>query len=145
MNRDTTYDLIRDLRVGVLYFAIVFTAGFILGTLRVLFVVEQVGVRSAELIEIPFMLAISFVASRWLIHRFTISSRLADRITIGAVALGLLLIAEFGFVLWLQHMTFAEYVNSRDPVSGTAYVISLLTFAIFPLVVSRKRNSSVNR
>ena len=129
------FDFIRTVRVGVLYFAIVFAAGFVLGTLRVLFIVPLVGIRVAELIETPFMLLISYAAARWLIDRFAIPYTIAVRAAVGAIALGLLLLAEFGFVLWLQHMTIGEYFSSRDPISGTAYLISLLVFGLFPLLV----------
>src|SRR4051812_10148772 len=47
-----------------------------------------------------------------------------------------ILVAEFGFVLWLRGMTIREYLPTRDPISGTAYV-SLMKFSIMPIVVER--------
>ena len=47
-----------------------------------------------------------------------------------------ILVAEFGFVLWLQGMTIREYLRTRDPISGTTYV-SLTEFSIMPIVVER--------
>ena len=41
------------LKAGVLYFALVFGAGFVLGTIRTLWVVPRVGTRKAELMETP--------------------------------------------------------------------------------------------
>jgi hypothetical protein len=132
------FGFIRIIRVSVLYFAIVFAAGFVLGTLRVFFMVPLIGVRLAELIEVPIMVLISYITARSLIERFDIPYTLAGRIAMGAIGLGLLLLAEFGFVLWMQRLTINEYIASRDPISGTAYVISLLIFAIFPLIVRPK-------
>jgi hypothetical protein len=59
----------RQLRTAVLYFVLVFSAGFVLGTVRVLFVVPAIGVRAAELIEMPLMLAIVVVAARFITRR----------------------------------------------------------------------------
>jgi len=56
----------------------------------------------------------------------------------GLLALGLLLGAEFTFVLWLQGLTISEYLAGRDPVAGTAYLIALGVFAVMPLFVARR-------
>jgi hypothetical protein len=56
----------------------------------------------------------------------------------GCIALGLLLVAEFIFVLWLRGLTISDYLESRDPVSGTVYYLMLGVFAIMPLIVARR-------
>jgi hypothetical protein len=45
----------RALRGGIFYFALVFGTGFVLGSVRVPFLVPHLGVRVAELIETRFM------------------------------------------------------------------------------------------
>ena len=62
------------LKAGVLYFALVFGAGFVLRTIRTLWVAPRVGTRKAELMEMPFMLVMTVVAARWLVMRIDISS-----------------------------------------------------------------------
>jgi hypothetical protein len=133
----TAVEWIRVIRTGVLYFAIVFAAGFALGVVRVLFVIPQLGARSAELIELPAMAAISYLSARWLIGRFQIPYTLSERIGVGVIALALLVGAELGVVVWLQKLSVSEYISSRDPISGTAYLLSVLLFALFPLIVRR--------
>jgi len=59
------------------------------------------------------------------------------RLGMGVLALILMLVAEFGFVLWLRGLTIPEYLRTRDPISGTAYYVSLTVFAIMPLVIER--------
>jgi len=56
----------------------------------------------------------------------------------GLVALGLMLVAEFGLVLWLRGLSIKEYLAIRDPVSGTVYYAMLGAFAIMPLLVTRR-------
>lgn len=129
---------IRVVRAGLLYFAVVFAAGFVLGFFRVVFVVPKIGVRLAELIEVPMMITISYFVARWLIGRLQIPYRVPDRAFVGIIALFLLLSTELGLVFWLQKVSFSEYLASRDPISGAAYLISLLLFGLFPLIVRRE-------
>lgn len=128
----------RILKAGVLYFALVFGAGFILGPIRIKWIVPHFGTRMAELMEAPIMLVVIVVAARWIVRRLAVPSRLSSLLGVGCVALGLLLVAEFTFVLWIQGLPISEYLASRDPVSGTVYYVMLGVFAIMPLLVSRK-------
>jgi hypothetical protein len=41
------------LKAGVLYFAVIFGAGFVLGLIRILWLVPRLGTRVAELLEAP--------------------------------------------------------------------------------------------
>jgi len=52
------------LKAGVLYFALAFAAGFMLGIVRTLWAVPRVGVRVAELMEAPIMLVDPSPSSR---------------------------------------------------------------------------------
>lgn len=90
------------LKSGAQYFTLVFGAGFVFGTIRVLLVVPRIGTRTAELIEMPVMILVSFVAARWIIRRLVAPPTMTERIAIGFVALALLVSVEFTFVLWLQ-------------------------------------------
>lgn len=127
------------LKSGFLYFAIVFATGFLLGTVRVLWLVPRLGERTAELLETPIMLLVSLAAARWLVRRLSVPFNVSSRLGMGATALVLLLAAEFGFVLWLRGLTISQYFAARDPVSGTAYYVTLLLFALMPVFVERNR------
>lgn len=126
------------LKAGLLYFALVFSAGFVLGAIRTLWVVPRVGTRTAELIEAPIMLGISIAAARWTVLHLRVPPTPSRRLAMGCIALTLLLIAEFTLVLSLRGMTIREYIATRDPVSGTVYYMTLLVFAILPLLVARQ-------
>jgi len=120
-----------DLKPGLVYFLIVFGAGFALGLVRVPFLVPALGVRNAELIEMPFMLAVIAWASWRLVRKNPGLGRLA-RLKAGLFALGLLLAAELTVAWLLGPGTPAEYIASRDPVSGSVYLASLVVFAVAP-------------
>ena len=125
----------RILEAGVLYFALVFGAGFVLGAIRTLWVVPRVGSRAAELLESPIMLGVTITAACWTVHRFAVPYTPSARLGMGALALLLMLIAEFGFVLRLRRLTLRQYFASRDPVAGTVYYGMLLVLAVLPFMV----------
>ena len=126
------------LKAGVLYFALVFGAGFVLGTIRVLLVMPRFGARMAELMEAPVMLVVTIASAYWIVHRLSVPSGWSSRLGMGFVALGLLLVAEYTFVLWLRGLSISEYLANRDPVSGTVYYVMLGMFTIMPLLVARR-------
>jgi len=128
------------LKAGVFYFALVFGAGFVLGPIRIFWIAPRVGVRTAELFEAPVMLVVSFVAARWIVRRFAVPSAPQDRLVMGSVALGLMLLVEFTLVLWLRGLSLRQYLAERDPVAGTVYYVTLGAFAAMPLLLERKRN-----
>lgn len=90
------------IKAGVTYFALVFGAGFVLGALRVPFLVPRLGERLAELIEMPFMLLVIVWAARFITQKFALPARMHLRLGVGVLALGLLLGAEFLFAAVLQ-------------------------------------------
>jgi len=126
------------LKAGVLYFALVFGVGFVLGPIRILWLVPRFGTRIAELLETPIMLLVTIVAARWIVRRLAVPSAPSSRLLMGCIAVGLLLIAEFTLVLRLRGLSISEYFASRDPVSGTVYYVMLGVFAIMPLFVARR-------
>ena len=119
----------QTIKAGAFYFALVFGAGFVLGTIRTLWVVPRIGTRKAELMEAPIMLVVTIVAARSIILRLGLPFTFSARLGMGCIALLLVLLAEFGFMLRLRGLTIREYFASRDPVSGTVYYVMLAVFA----------------
>jgi len=130
----------RTLKASFGYFLLVFVVGFALGAIRVPFVVPRLGVRWAELLEMPLMLLASFLAARLCVRRYGPFSAVR-RLGIGALALALLVAAELGLTVALGQ-SIREYIAGRDPVSGTAYLISLVVFAVFPLIVGQGQGAN---
>ena len=121
-------------KAALSYFALAFSAGFLLGAVRVLAVVPRLGERAAELIEMPIMGLVTIGAARWVVRRMP-TPKTSELVATGLIALGLLVAAELLMVVLVRHMSIAEYVASRDPVSGTAFVVLLGVFAVMPLMV----------
>jgi hypothetical protein len=122
----------------MLYFVFVFGAGFLLGPIRILWVVPRLGTRVAELLEAPIMFVITIVAARQIVRRLAVPLKPSSRLGMGSIALGLMLIAEFTLVLWLRGLSIMEYLAGRDAVAGTVYYVMLAAFAIMPLLVARR-------
>ena len=122
-------------KAGVLYFALVFAVGFVLGAIRTRWVVPRVGMRTAELMEMPIMLVVTIVAARWTVLQLSVPILWSARLEMGCMALVLMLIAEFGFVLWIRGLSIREYFATRDRVSGAAYYLLLAVFSIMPRLV----------
>jgi len=128
----------QTLKPGIVYFLLVFGTGFVLGIFRELLVVPYVGHRAAELLEMPLMLLATVLAARWITRRFSEPHHNAARLAIGGIALGLMLAGELAVGIGLRDLTAADIMLNRDPVSGTAYYLSLILFAAMPWIVSRR-------
>ena len=128
----------RLLKAGALYFVLVFGAGFVLGPIRILWLVPRVGERTAELMEAPIMLVVIVLAARWISRRVAGPPTPLRLLCVGFVGLGLLLVVEFTVVLWLRGLTIGEYFAKRDPVAGAVYIVMLGVFAVMPLLVARR-------
>lgn len=121
--------MVQIVRLAFLYFLLVFGAGFALAFIRIPFLVPAFGVRTAELLEMPVMLGVIVLCSRRLACRNAGLGR-SVRLVAGMVALAMLVAAELALAYALGARSIGDYIASRDPVSGSVYVASLLFFAI---------------
>lgn len=122
---------------GLLYAAVVFAAGFLLGTLRVLVVGPTVGETAAVLIELPIILAVSWIVCRWVVQRLEVPGDVTARLAMGAVALVALLLAEAAISLTLFGRTFAEFLATYRTTSGQTGLAGQIAFALFPWLQAR--------
>jgi hypothetical protein len=121
------------LRAALLYFALVFGAGFVLGSMRVIWVVPRLGARIAEIAEMPIMLAVIFAAAKWTLRRYELAS--SQRLMVGCIAFAFLVVAEFSIVLSIRGLSIGEYLATRDPVAGAVYYLMLGVFAMMPRII----------
>ena len=123
---------------GVVYFALVFGVGFLLGVVRVLALVSCLGERWAELAEMPLMSVAIIVSARFVVRRFPAAQR-ASYLVSGGIALLLLVVVELSVVLAMRGMSIVQYVAERDPVAGSVYVAMLVVFAVMPWLLGGRK------
>ena len=128
----------RVLKAGLAYFAIVFAAGFAFALVRIPLLAPVLGMRFAELLEMPLMLVVILLAAQFVNSRFALSESVAGRIGCGLVRL-LLMVGGEAAVLLARGLPIASYVATRDPVSGGVYLVMLGVFALMPLLIDRLR------
>lgn len=120
------------IRASFLYFALVMGAGFLLGSVRVLFVVPHLGERWAELAEMSIMAMVIFVAAGYILRRYPEVQTRGRALVVGFTALALSVSAELVLAVVLQSQSLAEYLASRDKISGSVYLVMLVAFALMP-------------
>lgn len=124
----------RALLAGPAYFLAVFAAGFVLGTVRVLVLVPNLGELAAVLLELPVMLGISWGLAGWLVQVFAVPRRPGPRLAMGGLALGLLLLAEAELAVLLFGETLAAFHSRFATPPGLAGLAGQVGFALMPLL-----------
>jgi hypothetical protein len=122
--------MLKTVYAGLVYFALVLGTGFVLGVFRVPFVVPRIGERWAELAEMPIMAAAIFFSAGYVLRHFPEINFPWKSLIVGFLALALTVGAELGLAVALQSQTLAEYLDSRDKVSGSVYLVMLIVFAL---------------
>jgi hypothetical protein len=122
----------KTIQAGLVYFAIVLGTGFVLGVFRVPFLVPRIGERWAELAEMPIMATVIFLAAGYILRHFPAICQPSRSLMAGVLALVLSVAAELALATVLQDRTLAEFLASRDKVSGSVYIALLLVFAVMP-------------
>jgi hypothetical protein len=125
------------LRAGIVYFAVVFAAGFALGTLRVTVLVPRLGELGAVALELPLMLAVSWLACGWLLRSFAVPRRTAARAAMGALGLALLLAAELVLGSVAFGRTLPGQLAAWQTLPGALGLAAQLAFGLFPLMRRR--------
>ncbi|WP_120077118.1 hypothetical protein [Aurantiacibacter odishensis] len=123
---------------GFVYFVTLFAAGFILGTLRVLLVVPQVGEVAAIAMELPVMLLIAWFACGWILSNFQLVRKPRDSLLMGAIALILLLLAEAVLAVTLFGSSLLEYFQSYSETGPMLGLAAQILSAGFPLIRTRR-------
>jgi hypothetical protein len=126
---------------GAAYFALVFALGFLLGTVRTLFVQDAASASrlTGVLIELPVMLVASWFLCRQAVRRFHVAPAPGPRATMGGVAFALLLLAELGVGALLFGRTPVQHLALYRDASYAVGLGAQVAFAIMPWLQMLRR------
>jgi hypothetical protein len=121
----------RAASAGVAYWAMIFALGFVLGTVRVVWLAPLVGLVPATLIELPVMLTASWWASGWLMRRFAIAQAGAA-LAMGSLAFALLMAAECALAAVMIGQTPAQWLADLRQPHALIGLAGQVAFALMP-------------
>ena len=127
----------RIMGAAAIYWAIVFVLGFVLGTVRVGWVIPRVGLMPATLLELPGILAASWFTAGWLVQRFAIASP-REALTVGALAFALLMAAESALAAALLGQTPAQWLAGLRQPHALLGLAGQVVFALMPWLRVRR-------
>ena len=124
---------------GLAYFALVFALGFLLGTVRTIFVKDAPsgGRLLGVLVELPIMLGASWFLCRYVIRRYAVASTVAARAVMGGLAFILLLLAELVVGALLFGRTPGQHLALYQDASYALGLVAQIAFALMPLLQLR--------
>ena len=116
---------------GLAYWAVVFALGFVLGTIRVLWLAPLVGLLPATALELPVILGASWLASGWLMQRFGIASA-GEGLAVGCLAFALLMAAECALAVAMMGQTPAQWLTGQRQTHALLGLTGQVAFALMP-------------
>lgn len=113
------------------YWAAVFALGFVLGTVRTLWLAPLMGHMAAVLAELPVMLAAAWLCARAILARRPLAERGAA-LAMGAIAFVLLLGAELLLGIFAFGLTPEGWLRSLGEPAGLLGLAGQIGFALIP-------------
>jgi len=133
----------RSLAAGALYFLLIFLVGMALGTIRTLILEPRLGAVGSVLLELPFMLAVSWFVCGWLLRYLSVPAAASARIAMGALAFLLLMAAELGLSLFAVGGSVSEHFANYGQAAPLLGLFGQFAFAVFPLLRDGRRSDRV--
>jgi hypothetical protein len=116
---------------AIAYWAVVFALGFVLGTIRVLWVIPLMGLMPATLLELPIILAASWLVAGWLVRRFGLA-RGGEALVVGMLAFAILMAAECALAGVLTGQTPAQWLAGLRQPHALLGLAGQAVFALMP-------------
>jgi hypothetical protein len=121
-------------KAGALYAIVVFSIGFILGTIRVLLLAPRLGETTAVIIEAPIMLAASWFVCRWCVDRLDVRRTVSARSLMGLAAFLVLMSVEVVGMGAVLGRSLVDQLSSYGSLFGAIGLAAQVVFAMFPLI-----------
>ena len=126
------------LRPALVYFAAIFALGFVLGTVRTLWLAPAIGPTGAVLAELPVMLAASWWLARRIVAR-TALPHAGATLALGLIALALLLAAELALAVAAFGETPGAWLASLARPPGALGLAGQVLFGLLPALAWRRQ------
>jgi len=122
---------------ALLYFLAVFSAGFALGSIRVLVLEPGLGVVAATLCEAPFLVLAMIAAAYWVPRSVSMPAGIGGMLVVGIGALALQQAADFVVGTALRGISATDQLARLASSEGAIYAALLALFALMPAIVDR--------
>lgn len=129
----------RALIAGAAYFLMLFALGFVLGTIRVIFVTPIFGELAATMAEVPVMLMAAFFTCRWTLQHWQVPRTIGTRWTMVLWFLALLVVFEtfLGTALFGRSLT--EQWAALTKPAGMLGLSAQIAAALLPVFINVDR------
>ncbi len=122
------------LGAAVLYFAIVFGVGFVLGPVRIFWLEPRFGKTIAAVCEAPFLLIAMGLAAVWVRNRFGLANT-RGLIMVGVAALMLIILADTSLGFAMRGIAWADQISYLSTDAGRIYLALLMAFSAMPVAL----------
>ncbi|MCZ8182618.1 MAG: hypothetical protein O9322_06580 [Beijerinckiaceae bacterium] len=129
---------------GAGLFGLVFAAGFLLGTIRELALRPLLGADPARLLELPVMIAVSWLSSRWIVRRAGTGSALWQ-LEVGLIAFLLLMAAEMALGILILGRSLSAFIADLFTLTGMLSFLAQALLIVMPRLAASVTGSSHGR
>jgi len=135
--QDARADVNAALKAGLVYGILACAIGFCFGVIRVVAVAPRLGETAAVGLEVPMMLAFSWLLCRRCARRFKVPPGTTPRLMMGMTAFALLMSAELGVSVIAFGRSVAEHLAGYRSIPGAVGLAAQLAFAVLPVIQGR--------
>ncbi|MFY8039354.1 MAG: hypothetical protein ACOVN4_06805 [Bosea sp. (in: a-proteobacteria)] len=122
------------LNAGLVYGSGIFALGFLLGSLRELWLAPLFGRDAVVLVEGPLILLAAWFFAWWLIRGHGVAGLASRRLAMGAVAFVVLMLGEAAVAVFGFGRALAMHLATYATTQGMLETMPQIAFALFPLL-----------
>lgn len=123
--------------LGLIYFGMVFSLAFAMGVARALIIAPKLGAVAAVLLEVPIIVAASWVIARRLLQHRSLS--LSQRALMGVVAFTLTMVSEAVLSALIRGQSVVDWGADVVTPLGLIGLAGQVAFAVIPILVGLGR------
>jgi hypothetical protein len=120
--------------LGFIYFIGIFLLGFVLGTIRTLFLAPSFGKVPAVLMEIPIILIAAWLLSRFLLNHYRVSHSGRFLLKMGITGLCFLMLTELIISVFVFGNSMNSFFKELVTVHGILGFCGQIVFGLIPVL-----------